>query len=69
MIFEKIDSSGVVLFPLVVMLDGDLRARRRNKDGDRINVLMKFTLDHEDCVSLRSASSYPTVESRDEILV
>ena len=54
-------------FPLVVMLDGDLRARRRNKDGDRINILMKCTLDREDCVSLRPPSSYPTLESWDEI--
>ena len=69
MIFEKIDSSGVVLFPLAVMLVGVLRGRHRVKDGDRFNVLMKCHLDREDYVSLRSPSSYPMLESRDEILV
>ena len=51
------------------MLDGDLRARRQDKDGDQINVLMKCTLDRDDCVSLRAPSSYPTPESRGEILL
>ena len=39
-------------FLLVVMLDGVLRARRRDKDDDRINVLMKCKLDREDHDSL-----------------
>ena len=56
-------------FPLAVMLAGVLRARRRDKDGDRINVPMKCNLDREDCVRLRSPQSYPTLESRVEILV
>ena len=38
-------------FLLVVMLDGVLKARRRDKDDDRINVLMKCNLDREDRVS------------------
>ena len=51
------------------MLVGVLRARRQDEDGDRINVLMKGNLDREDCVRSRSPSSYPTLESRVEILV
>ena len=39
---------------LHVMLTGFLRARLQDDDGDRINVLMKRNLDHEDCVSPRS---------------
>ena len=39
-------------FPLAVMLVGVLRARRRDKDGDRINAFMKCTLDREDYTSL-----------------
>ena len=58
-------------FPLVVMLDGDLRARRRDKDGDRINVPMKCTLDREDCVSLRPPIilPYAWISGRDSCLV
>ena len=69
-IFEKIDPSRVFPFPLVVLSVGVLRARHRDKDGDRINVLTKCNLDREDHVS-----SYPLclltsrLESRDEILV
>ena len=51
------------------MLARVLRARLRDNDGDRINVLMKGNLDREDCVRLGSPSSYPTLESRAEILV
>ena len=51
------------------MLVGVLGAGHQDNDGDRINVLMKGNLDREDCVRLRSPSSYPTLESRVEILV
>ena len=48
-------------FLLVVMLDGVLKARRRDKDDDRINVLMKCNLDREDCASfVFPLSSYLT---------
>ena len=50
--FDKNDSFRV--FPSsVVMIAGVLRARLRDKDGDRINALIKCTLDCEDCASLR----------------
>ena len=52
-IFEKIDSLRVS-FLSVIGLDGVLRARHRNKDCDRVNVLMKWNLDREDRVSLCS---------------
>ena len=67
-IFKKINPSRGS-FPLVVMLVGVPGARHRDNDGDRINVLMKGNLDCEDCVRSRSPSSYPTLESRVEILV
>ena len=51
------------------MLVGVPGARLRDHDGDRINAPMKCNLDREDCVSLQSPSSYPTLESRDEILL
>ena len=38
-IFEKINSSGVFLSPLVVMSVGVLGARHQDKDGDRVYVL------------------------------
>ena len=44
-------------FLLVIMLDGVLKARRRDKDDDRINVLMKCNLDREDRVSFASPLS------------
>ena len=50
-------------FLLVIMLDGVLKARRRDKDDDRINVLMKCNLDRED----RLLTS--RLKSRDEIFV
>ena len=58
-------------FPLVVMLDGVLRARCRDKDDDRINVLMKCNLDREDCVSLRPPFilPYAWISGRDSCLV
>ena len=49
---RKIDSFKNSPFLLVVMLDVVLKARCRDKDDDRINVLMKCNLDREDCVSL-----------------
>ena len=66
-IFEEIDPSRV-FFPHV-MLTGILRARLQDNDGDRINALMKCTLDREDYTSCTYLSPYPTLESRDEILV
>ena len=66
--FEKVDPSRVPS-PLVVMLAGVLRARRQDKDGDRFNMLMKCTLDREDYTSCVPPSSYPTLESRVEILI
>ena len=68
-IFEKINPSRVFPFPLDAMSVGVLRARRRDKDGDRNNVPMKCNLDREDCTSCVPPSPYPTLESRDEILV
>ena len=67
-IFEKIDPSRVS-FPLVVMSVGVPGARLRDNDGDRINNLMKCNLDREDYTSCVYPSPYPTLESRDEILV
>ena len=68
-IFKKIDSSRVSFLPIIV-LDGVLRARYRDKDGDRVNVPMKCNLDHEDRVSLCSLCLLTSrLESRDEILV
>ena len=43
-------------------------AIHRDNDGDQINVHLKSNLDREVCVSLHSPSSYPKLESRDEIL-
>ena len=69
-IFEEIDPSRVSFFPPPpVMLTGFLRARRQDKDGVQINVHLKCTLDREDYTSCVSPSPYPTLESRDEILV
>ena len=69
-IFEKIDPSRVSSFPLIVMLVGVLRARHRDKDGDRINILMKRNLDRKDSVSLCPLCLLTSrLESRDEILV
>ena len=57
-------------FPLIVMLVGVLGARHRDKDGDRVNVLMKCNLDREDRASLRPLCLLTSrLESRDEILV
>ena len=58
-IFKKIDSSRVSFLPVIV-LDGVLRARHRDKDGDRVNVPMKCNLDREDRVSCAPLSSYLT---------
>ena len=66
-IFEKIDPSRVSFSPGHVGRISQSKTSRQ--DGDRINVLMKGNLDREDCVRLRPPSSYPTLESRDEILV
>src|SRR4051812_2997172 len=59
-IFEKIDSSRVSFLP-VIMLDGVLRARHRDKDGDLVNVPMKCNLDREDRVSLCPSVFLPHV--------
>ena len=68
-IFEKIDSSRVS-FLIVIVLDGVLRARHQDKDGDRVNVLMKCNLDREDYVSLCLLFLFTSrLESRAEILV
>ena len=56
-------------FPLIVMLVGVLRARLRENDGEQINVQLKCNLDREDYTSCVYLSPYPTLESRDEILV
>ena len=50
-IFDKIDPSRDFPFLSFVMLVGVLRARHRDNDGDRINVLIKCNLEREDCVS------------------
>ena len=51
------------------MLDVVLKARRRDQ-GDAMNKHPRERhLDREECISLRSPLSYPTLESRDEILV
>ena len=58
--------------PLVVMLVGVPGARHQVSDGGRINVLMKCTLDREDCVGLvPPLSSYLTtwISGRDSCLV
>ena len=41
------------------MLAGFLRARRQDKDGDRINVSLKRNRDREDYTSLRSPFTLP----------
>ena len=51
------------------MLTGFLRAGLQDNDGDRINALTKCNLDREDYTSCIFPSPYPTLESRDEILV
>ena len=53
------------------MIVGVLRARLRDNDGDRINVLMKGNLDREDCVRLRSPFilPYAWISGRDSCLV
>ena len=66
---KKNDSFRVFSFPLVVTLAGVLRARLQDKDGVQINVLLKCTLDREEYTSCVYPSLYPTLESRDEILV
>ena len=68
-IYEKIDPSRVFPFPLVVMLVGVLRARRRDKDGDKSTFLRSATWIVKIVLVCVSPSSYPTLESRDEILV
>ena len=54
-----------------VMLVGVLKARHRDKDGDRVNVPMQCNLDHEDRVSCAPLSSYLTswISGRDSCLV
>ena len=42
-----------------IMLVGVLGARHLDNDRDRIDVIMKCHLDHEDYVSLRSPSILP----------
>ena len=58
-------------FLLVVMLDGVLKARRRDKDEDQINTLMKCTLDREYYTSLRFpfVLPYPWISGRESCLV
>ena len=58
-------------FLLVVMLDGVLRARRRDKDEDQINALRKCTLDRENYTSLCSPFTLPYawISGRDFCLV
>ena len=57
-------------FSLRYRVDGVLRARHRDKDGDRVNVPMKCNLDREDHVSPCSLCLLTSrLESRDEILV
>ena len=58
-------------FLLVVMLAGVLRASRRDKDGDWINVHLKCTLDREDYVSWRFpfVLPYAWISGRDSCLV
>ena len=52
------------------MLVGVLREKHRDKDGDRINVLMKCNLDREVCVSVVPPCLLTSrLESRGEILV
>ena len=68
-IFEKIDPSRVFPFPLIVMLVGVLRARRRDKDGDESKFLQSATWIVKIVLVCVSPSSYPTLESRDKILV
>ena len=41
------------------MLVGVLRGRRRDKDGEQVNVQLKYNLDREDYVSLRSPFILP----------
>ena len=71
LLFEKINSSGVVLFLLLSWLAGVLRARRQDKDGVQINVHLKCTLDHEDYTSLRFPFTLPYawISGRDFCLV
>ena len=58
-------------FPLLIMSVGVLRTRRQDKDGDRINTLMKCTLDREDYTSLRFpfVLPYAWISGRDSCLV
>ena len=59
-------------FPLLVMLVGVPRGRRRDKDDDRIKVLMKCNLDREDCASFVSPLSFyltSWISGRDSCLV
>ena len=52
------------------MLVGVPGARHQVNDGGRINVLMKCTLDREDCVGLVPLSLLTSrLESQDEIFV
>ena len=69
-LFDLREDRSFQSFPsLHVMLTGFFRARLRDNDGDRINVPMKCNLNREDCTSCVPPSPYPTLESRDEILV
>ena len=71
LIFEKIDSSGVVLFLFLSWLAEVLRARRQDNDGVQINVHLKCTLGHEDYTSLRFPFTLPYawISGRDFCLV